>query len=142
LSIDPDYLRKYNEEAASEGHQQLVRGMMQYLIDDGWKLTHAAGVFAYDTPPQVRDHIPDLRATKKGMVAYGEVETCKTLGAEDTVRQIDEFSEPSTTPTGGQIHLFIAVPETCFAQLGELIRSRFPDRPNITVLQQRTASDS
>jgi hypothetical protein len=140
LSIDPDYLRRYNEEAATEEHQQLVRGLMQYLIDDGWKLTHVAGVFAYDAPPQVRDHMPDLRATKKGVVAYGEVETCKTLSAEDTVRQIDEFSEPSTTPTGGRIHLFIAVPETCFAQLGELISSRFPGRPNITVLQQAASN--
>ena len=142
MSIDPDYLRRYDEEAASEEHQQLVRGLMQYLTDDGWKLTHAAGVFAYDAPPPVRGHMPDLRATKKGVVAYGEVETCKTLGAEDTVRQIDEFSEPSTTPAGGRIHLFIAVPETCFAQLGEFIRSRFPDRSNITALQQRTSSDS
>jgi hypothetical protein len=84
--------------------------------------------------------MPDLRATKKGGVAYGEVETCKTLSAEDTVRQIDEFSEPSTTPTGGRIHLFIAVPETCFSQLGDLISSRFPDRANITVLQQATST--
>jgi hypothetical protein len=137
LSIDPDYLRKYNEEAASEEHQQLVRGLMQYLIDDGWKLTHAAGVYAYATPPQVKQHIPDVRASKKGTIAYGEVETCKTLGIEETVRQIDEFSNPPTTETGAKVRLFIAVPQGCFAQLRELISSGFSDRSNITVLQQR-----
>jgi len=122
--------------AESNQHFTLVASLVRYLESNGWKVTHADGVSNYPRPAQVVSHIPDVRATKQqgNLVAYGEAETCETLGSEQTRQQIDEFSNRVMTNTNQPVPLFIIVPQRCYSELQNVIKASFSSRSNITLL--------
>ena len=124
-------------EAPSAEHQNLAKGLIQYLNANGWQVTHASGIQGYQAPYQVGDYIPDVIAkAQNGLLAFGEAETCESVTSEHTAAQVDVFSNRIMSNGGATIPFFIVVPESCFGRLKQLIRERFPTRRNITPLHQ------
>ena len=136
ISSSSDERRKVFEAAASPEHQNLVKGLVDYLTSKGWRVTHASGISGFEAPWQVDKYIPDLIAESNGVYALGEAETCESIASEHTAAQVDEFSNRIMKNGGAAVPFFIVVPKVCFGRLEELLRTRFQSRTNITPLHQ------
>jgi hypothetical protein len=119
----------------SREHQNLVRELVDYLGKQGWTVTHADGIDNYPKPYEIGGRVPDIIARNSGgVLAFGEAETCEFLNDQQTIDQIDAFSNQEMRTTKETVPFFILVPESCRGNLRELIQTRFPGRNNIVQL--------
>jgi hypothetical protein len=122
-------------EAPSEEHQRLVQALANYLKSNGWAVTHADGIANFPRPYDIEGRIPDIIAKNQiGLLAYGEAETCESLEEEQTIDQLEVFSNRRMRDSGQIVPLFVIVPAACSGRLANLVATRFPDHSNIARL--------
>jgi hypothetical protein len=125
-------------EAESPEHKKLVKGLIDYLNEKGFKPFCAA----YDDFKQCEpnsERIADVKGQNtQELVAIGEAKTCNDLDNERTDAQFKIFSNLAMNggnSKGQTCPFYIGIPKSCISELQQnLKRLGLDQKPNIYIV--------
>lgn len=125
-------------EAESPEHRKLVKGLMDYLKQEGFQ-TICAAYEGYNKCEAMNERVPDVMGQNaQGLLAIGEAKTCDDLDNDRTNDQFKVFSNRVMTSgnSNGQIvPFYIGIPKVCIDQLKQPLRTLGLDqKPDIHII--------
>ena len=129
------------DKAESSEHKRIVKGLIDYLNQQGFKTVCAAHE-GYNQCDQIEQRIPDVMGQNdQGLLAIAEAKTCDDL-TNDRGRTDDQFKifsnrvMSSGNSKGKEVPFYVAVPKECYNQLLQILKDLgLNDKSNIITLQ-------
>jgi hypothetical protein len=125
----------------SPEHKRIVKGLIDYLDEKGFK-TKCAAYEGYNQCTPIDERIPDVMGQNaQELLAIAEAKTCDDLASdrERTNDQLKTFSShemASGNSKGQAVPFFVAVPKECNGELQKILKELGLDKKsNITTLQ-------
>ena len=127
------------KEAESPEHTKLVKGLIEYLRQQGFE-TVCAAYESYTRCAAIQERVPDVMGKNaQGLVAIGEAKTCDDLDNDRTNDRLKLFSSclmGSGSLEGQIIPFYIGIPNTCIEQLQNRLKVLGLDqKPNIQIIK-------
>jgi hypothetical protein len=108
-------------EAESPEHKKLVRGLMDYLTKEGFRIVCAANVEGYNQCEPIEDRIPDVMGKNtQELLAIAEAKSCDDLDNDRTNDQFKIFSSRIMAVGSSKeqtVPFYVGIPKTCIEQL-------------------------
>ena len=118
-------------------HKAGVRALMRVMQEDGFRIERADAT-GYTKPQTIGTKEPDVIGYRNtdGLYAFGEAKTGEgDLDTEHTRTQIHEFASRRMSSTSTQCPLYLAVPQRCVGELGDLLRAMgLVNMPHIKII--------
>jgi hypothetical protein len=124
----------------SPEHKRIVKGLIEYLNQQGFK-TVCAAYEGFNQCEPIEKRVPDFMGQNaQGLLAIAEAKTCDDL-VNDRERTIDQFRAFSNREMnsgnlkGQAVPFFICVPKACGEQLKQILKEiGLDDKKNIDIL--------
>jgi len=125
-------------KAESPEHKKLVKGLMEYLKQQGFE-TVCAAYEGYNQCEAIEERVPDVMGKNaQGLLAIGEAKTCDDLDNERTNEQFKVFSHRemiSGNSKGQTVPFYIGIPKACIEQLKQRLKALGLDqRTNVHII--------
>ena len=126
------------DKSESPEHKKLVKGLMDYMSNEGYKILCAA-YEGYNECNERKGRIPDVVGkNSQELNAIGEAKTCDDLDNERTNEQFKIFSNRIMTSGKSKdvtVPFYIGVPKTCLTELRKNLKKLGLDqKPNIVII--------
>ncbi len=112
-------------KAESPEHKKIVKELMDYLNQAGFKTTCAA-YEGLSVCAQIEGRIPDFMGRNaQELIAIGEAKTCDDLDNDRTNDQFKVFSNRvmnSGISNGKTVPFYIGIPKTCVTELQQNLK--------------------
>jgi len=128
-------------EAESPEHTKLVKGLIEYLRQQGFE-TVCAAYENYTQCAAIQERVPDVMGKNaQGLLAIGEAETCHDLDNDRTNDRLKLFSRctmASGSLKGQAIPFYIGIPKDCIDQLKQRLTALGIDRKiNVHIVHKK-----
>jgi len=125
-------------EAESPEHKKIVKGLIDFLTEKGFK-PFCAAYDGFDQCKPNSERIADVKGQNdKELVAIGEAKTCDDLDNERTNAQFQIFSDLTMADglSKGQLcPFYIGIPKSCIDALKQNLKKLGLDqKPNIYIV--------
>jgi hypothetical protein len=109
--------------------EEMVAALGRYLTKTRLVSITKMSLAGHDPPKVVNGAVPDIEGLTEfvGQPVFGAAEECGSYRLKDSRTRLDALSRVTNAA------VFLVVPNACFADAREYVRSEFPDR-DITVL--------
>lgn len=114
---------------ASDEHQLMVKGIIDYFLEQDFKITNA-DYDEYDECYKIGRHAPDVIAYDSNTKTHhiGEAEICDSLNQEHTKEQFIDFSDADSN--GIKSQFYPTVPKSCIDELEIILKELGLDQKN------------
>jgi hypothetical protein len=129
------------KEAESPEHTKLVKGLIEYLRQQGFE-TVCAAYESYTRCAAIQERVPNVMGKNaQGLVAIGEAKTCDDLDNDRTNDRLKLFSSclmGSGSLEGQAIPFYIGIPKDCVGQLKQRLTALGIDRKlNVHIVHKK-----
>jgi len=129
------------KEAENPEHTKLVKGLIEYLRQQGFE-TVCAAYESYTRCAAIQERVPDVMGKNaQGLVAIGEAKTCDDLDNDRTNDRLKLFSScamGSGSLEGQIIPFYIGIPKDCVGQLKQRLTALGIDRKlNVHIVHKK-----